>query len=148
MEFRKCCNYFFLIIGVEEKVFVEYNLLLVEKIVKYVNIMIDVFGKLVFIYKFLLKLKFSGYKVLVFSQMVRCFDILEDYFVYMRYFYERIDGRVRGNLRQVVIDRFSKFDFDRFVFLLCIRVGGLGINLIVVDIVIIFDFDWNFQNDI
>lgn len=66
MEFRKCCNYFFLINGVEDKVFLEYNLLLVEKIVKYVNIMIEVLGKFVFIYKFLFKLKFSGYKVFIF----------------------------------------------------------------------------------
>ena len=62
--------------------------------------------------------------------------------------YERIDGRIRGNLRQEAIDRFSKKDSDRFVFLLCTRAGGLGINLTAADTVIIYDSDWNPQNDL
>ena len=67
---------------------------------------------------------------------------------FSRYPYERIDGRVRGNLRQAAIDRFSKPDSDRFVFLLCTRAGGLGINLNAADTCIIFDSDWNPQNDL
>lgn len=67
---------------------------------------------------------------------------------FSRYPYERIDGRVRGNLRQAAIDRFSKPDSDRFVFLLCTRAGGLGINLTAADTCIIFDSDWNPQNDL
>lgn len=71
------------------------------------------------------------------------------FFVFFnRYLYERIDGRVRGNLRQAAIDRFSKPDSDRFVFLLCTRAGGLGINLTAADTCVIFDSDWNPQNDL
>lgn len=69
-------------------------------------------------------------------------------FFFHRYLYERIDGRVRGNLRQAAIDRFSKPDSDRFVFLLCTRAGGLGINLTAADTCVIFDSDWNPQNDL
>lgn len=69
-------------------------------------------------------------------------------FVVRSYLYERIDGRVRGNLRQAAIDRFSKPDSDRFVFLLCTRAGGLGINLTAADTCVIFDSDWNPQNDL
>ena len=65
-----------------------------------------------------------------------------------RYPFERIDGRIRGNLRQAAIDRFSKPDSDRFVFLLCTKAGGLGINLTAADTVIIYDSDWNPQNDL
>ena len=60
----------------------------------------------------------------------------------------RIDGNVRGDVRQASIDRFSKENSDRFVFLLCTRAGGLGINLTAADTVIIFDSDWNPQNDL
>ena len=77
--------------------------------------MIEASGKLVLIDKLLPKLKIGGHRVLVFSQMVRCLDILEDYLVHRRYPYERIDGRVRGNMRQAAIDRFCKPESDRFV---------------------------------
>lgn len=69
-------------------------------------------------------------------------------FFISRYPYERIDGRIRGNLRQAAIDRYSKPDSDRFVFLLCTKAGGLGINLTAADTVIIYDSDWNPQNDL
>lgn len=55
---------------------------------------------------------------------------------------------MRGNQRQAAIDRFCKPDSDRFVFLLCTRAGGLGINLTAADTCIIFDSDWNPQNDL
>ena len=56
--------------------------------------------------------------------MVRVLDILEDYLRWQRYSYERIDGHVKGNERQAAIDRYSRPDSDRFVFLLCTRAGG------------------------
>lgn len=68
--------------------------------------------------------------------------------MYSRYPFERLDGRIRGNLRQAAIDRFCKPDSDRFVFLLCTKAGGLGINLTAADTVIIYDSDWNPQNDL
>jgi hypothetical protein len=89
-----------------------------------------------------------GHKVLIFSQMVKILDLLETYFHYRGFLYERLDGSVRGNDRQSAIDRFSKPDSDRFAFLLCTRAGGVGINLTAADTVIIFDSDWNPQNDI
>uniref|UniRef100_A0A1X7TGY8 Helicase C-terminal domain-containing protein n=1 Tax=Amphimedon queenslandica TaxID=400682 RepID=A0A1X7TGY8_AMPQE len=74
--------------------------------------------------------------------------ILEDYLCMKGYLYERIDGQVHGTLRQAAIDGFSKPEYDRFVFLLCTRARGLGINLTAANTVIIYDSDWNPQNDI
>ncbi|KAJ8366948.1 hypothetical protein AAFF_G00336370 [Aldrovandia affinis] len=149
MELRKCCNHPYLITGAEEKIVAElrevYDPLAPDF---HLQALVRSAGKLVLLDKLLPRLKAAGHKVLIFSQMVRCLDILEDYLIHKRYLYERIDGRVRGNLRQAAIDRFSKPDSDRFVFLLCTRAGGLGINLTAADTCVIFDSDWNPQNDL
>uniref|UniRef100_A0AAQ5WYF6 DNA helicase n=1 Tax=Amphiprion ocellaris TaxID=80972 RepID=A0AAQ5WYF6_AMPOC len=149
MELRKCCNHPYLITGAEEKILESFKKCHSPDAPDFqLQAMIQAAGKLVLIDKLLPKLLAGGHKVLVFSQMVRCLDILEDYLIQRRYTYERIDGRVRGNLRQAAIDRFCKPDSDRFVFLLCTRAGGLGINLTAADTCIIFDSDWNPQNDL
>uniref|UniRef100_A0A673H7I6 Chromodomain-helicase-DNA-binding protein 7-like n=1 Tax=Sinocyclocheilus rhinocerous TaxID=307959 RepID=A0A673H7I6_9TELE len=149
MELRKCCNHPYLINGAEEKIMEEFRESHpLDRPEFHLQAMIQAAGKLVLIDKLLPKLKAGGHRVLIFSQMVRCLDILEDYLIQRRYPYERIDGRVRGNLRQAAIDRFSRPDSDRFVFLLCTRAGGLGINLTAADTCIIFDSDWNPQNDL
>uniref|UniRef100_A0A8C8AWJ3 Chromodomain helicase DNA binding protein 6 n=1 Tax=Otus sunia TaxID=257818 RepID=A0A8C8AWJ3_9STRI len=149
MELRKCCNHPYLINGAEEKILEDFRKTHSPEAPDFqLQAMIQAAGKLVLIDKLLPKLIAGGHKVLIFSQMVRCLDILEDYLIQSRYTYERIDGRVRGNLRQAAIDRFCKPDSDRFVFLLCTRAGGLGINLTAADTCIIFDSDWNPQNDL
>ncbi|XP_060897715.1 chromodomain-helicase-DNA-binding protein 6 isoform X2 [Labrus mixtus] len=149
MELRKCCNHPYLITGAEEKILESFRKCHSPDALDFqLQAMIQAAGKLVLIDKLLPKLLAGGHKVLVFSQMVRCLDILEDYLIQRRYTYERIDGRVRGNMRQAAIDRFCKPDSDRFVFLLCTRAGGLGINLTAADTCIIFDSDWNPQNDL
>ncbi|KAM8961534.1 chromodomain-helicase-DNA-binding protein 8 isoform 1-T1 [Pelodytes ibericus] len=149
MELRKCCNHPYLITGAEEKILSEFREATpVVPFDFHLQAMVRSSGKLVLIDKLLPKLRVGGHKVLIFSQMVRCLDILEDYLIQRRYLYERIDGRVRGNMRQAAIDRFSRPDSDRFVFLLCTRAGGLGINLTAADTCIIFDSDWNPQNDL
>ncbi|XP_066519392.1 chromodomain-helicase-DNA-binding protein 6 isoform X2 [Hoplias malabaricus] len=149
MELRKCCNHPYLITGAEEKILESFRKTHNPDAPDFqLQAMIQAAGKLVLIDKLLPKLIAGGHKVLIFSQMVRCLDILEDYLIQRRYTYERIDGRVRGNLRQAAIDRFCKVDSDRFVFLLCTRAGGLGINLTAADTCIIFDSDWNPQNDL
>ena len=74
-------------------------------------------------------------------------DILEEFCEIRGYACERLDGRVQGNDRQKAIDRFNKSP-DSFVFLLSTRAGGVGINLTAADTVVIFDSDWNPQNDV
>uniref|UniRef100_A0A671WJ05 Chromodomain helicase DNA binding protein 9 n=1 Tax=Sparus aurata TaxID=8175 RepID=A0A671WJ05_SPAAU len=149
MELRKCCNHPYLIKGAEEKILEDFREVYSPTAMDFhLQAMVQSAGKLVLIDKLLPKMKAGGHKVLIFSQMVRCLDILEDYLIQRRYLYERIDGRVRGNLRQAAIDRFSKPESERFVFLLCTRAGGLGINLTAADTCIIFDSDWNPQNDL
>merc|ERR1712038_1738285 len=105
-------------------------------------------GKLVLLSKMLKKLKETGHRVLIFSQMTKLLDLLEDFLDGEGYKYERIDGGITGTLRQDAIDRFNAPGAEQFVFLLSTRAGGLGINLYTADTVIIYDSDWNPHNDI
>ncbi|XP_063757064.1 chromodomain-helicase-DNA-binding protein 3 isoform X1 [Eleginops maclovinus] len=105
-------------------------------------------GKLTLLQKMLRKLKDQGHRVLVFSQMTKMLDLLEDFLDHEGYKYERIDGSVTGALRQEAIDRFNAPGACQFCFLLSTRAGGLGINLATADTVVIFDSDWNPHNDI
>ncbi|XP_073330820.1 chromodomain-helicase-DNA-binding protein 3 isoform X2 [Pagrus major] len=105
-------------------------------------------GKLTLLQKMLRKLKEQGHRVLVFSQMTKMLDLLEDFLDHEGYKYERIDGGVTGALRQEAIDRFNAPGACQFCFLLSTRAGGLGINLATADTVVIFDSDWNPHNDI
>ncbi|CAG0886234.1 unnamed protein product [Cyprideis torosa] len=148
MELRKCCIHPYLLNGAEDQIQDDWKTEHGHDENAYYKAMIQSSGKLVLVDKLLAKLKSSGHRVLIFSQMVRCLDILEDYLIYRKYPFERIDGRIRGNLRQAAIDRYCKPDSDRFVFLLCTKAGGLGINLTAADTVIIYDSDWNPQNDL
>jgi len=143
MELRKCCNHPWLIAGVEEK---EISDEVSDQ--EYMKKTIEASGKMVLLSKLLPKLKADGHKVLLFSQMINVLDIVQEYMEYMGWAYERLDGSIRGTERESAIDRFSKKDSNRFLFMLSTRAGGVGLNLTRADTVIIFDSDWNPQLDI
>lgn len=63
----------------------------------------------------------NAFRVLIFSQMTKMLDILEDYLEGEGYKYERIDGSITGNQRQEAIDRFNAPGAQQFVFLLSTR---------------------------
>ncbi|KAH9884642.1 SNF2 family DNA-dependent ATPase [Cubamyces lactineus] len=105
-------------------------------------------GKMVILDKLLKNMKAKGSRVLIFSQMSRMLDILEDYCLFRGYKYCRIDGGTAHDDRIVAIDEYNKPDSDKFIFLLTTRAGGLGINLTTADIVVLYDSDWNPQADL
>lgn len=105
-------------------------------------------GKMMLLDQLLTKLKRDGHRVLIFSQMVRMLDILGDYMDYRGHAYQRLDGTIAAAPRRIAIDHFNAPDSTDFCFLLSTRAGGLGINLMTADTVIIFDSDWNPQADL
>lgn len=64
-------------------------------------------GKFVLLQKMLRKLYDGGHRVLLFSQMTHMLDILEDLCENEGYFYERLDGSTKGQVRQDAIDRYN-----------------------------------------
>jgi chromodomain-helicase-DNA-binding protein 1 len=105
-------------------------------------------GKMVLLDKLLTRLRQDGHRVLIFSQMVRLLDILSDYMNLRGYPHQRLDGMVASDARKKSIAHFNAPGSLDFAFLLSTRAGGLGINLETADTVIIFDSDWNPQNDL
>merc|ERR1712012_396413 len=142
MELKKCANHPYLLPGPAEDAPIGPNGLFE------VNAMIKACGKLTLLKKMLDQLKIEGHRVLIFSQMTKMLDLLEDFLDGVNLRYERIDGGITGSMRQEAIDRFNKPNAEQFVFLLSTRAGGLGINLATADTVIIYDSDWNPHNDI
>ncbi|KAG5219667.1 transcription regulator [Salix suchowensis] len=105
-------------------------------------------GKMVLLDKLMVRLRQDGHRVLIFSQMVRMLDILSDYMSLRGYQHQRLDGMVSSDARKKSIAHFNAPGSPDFAFLLSTRAGGLGINLETADTVIIFDSDWNPQNDL
>eukprot|EP00933_Yihiella_yeosuensis_P081818 TRINITY_DN9549_c2_g3_i1.p1 TRINITY_DN9549_c2_g3~~TRINITY_DN9549_c2_g3_i1.p1 ORF type:complete len:811 (-),score=185.72 TRINITY_DN9549_c2_g3_i1:145-2577(-) len=103
-------------------------------------------GKVEALDRILSKLVKFGHKVLIFSQFTSVLDILEEYLKWKRLSCVRLDGQVAHAERRERIDRFNA-DPKLNVFLLSARAGGLGLNLQSADTVILFDLDWNPQND-
>ena len=145
MELRKVCDHPFLLRGVEER---DLPPEAWKDPAVYQQALIRSSGKFVLLDKLLPNLYENGHKVLIFSQLKGVLDLLERYLKGKEYLYERLDGSIKANERAAAIDRFSNNDFNRFVFLLSTRAGGVGVNLTRADTVIIFDSDWNPQNDL
>lgn len=137
MQLRKCCNHPYLFEGAEPGPPYTTDEHLVYNA-----------GKMLVLDKLLKRMQAQGSRVLIFSQMSRLLDILEDYCVFREYKYCRIDGSTAHEDRIAAIDDYNKPGSEKFVFLLTTRAGGLGINLTSADIVVLYDSDWNPQADL
>ncbi|XP_044301010.1 chromodomain-helicase-DNA-binding protein 2 isoform X4 [Varanus komodoensis] len=140
MELKKCCNHCFLIKAPEENEKENSQEMLLS--------LIRSSGKLILLDKLLTRLRERGNRVLIFSQMVRMLDILAEYLAIKHYPFQRLDGSIKGEIRKQALDHFNAEGSEDFCFLLSTRAGGLGINLASADTVVIFDSDWNPQNDL
>lgn len=143
VDLKKCCNHPFLFDSARE----EYQATtgVSEDIIS--NLVVTS-GKMVLLDKLLGRLKATGHRVLIFSQMVRVLDIISEYMDRKGYRHQRLDGSTPSQKRHQAMDRFNAPDSPDFAFLLSTRAGGLGINLATADTVLLFDSDWNPQNDL
>eukprot|EP00871_Galdieria_phlegrea_P003589 jgi/Galph1/4230/GphlegSOOS_G2877.1 len=149
MQLRKCCNHPYLFEEPPENFDVRVSSITeVEKCWKTTEDLVTCAGKLQLLDRLLPKLNKYGHQVLLYSQMTRMLDILEDYLHLRNYNYCRIDGSTSFEERQQTINRFNQHSSDIFVFLLSTRAGGLGINLVAADTVIFYDSDFNPQVDL
>lgn len=140
IELKKCCNHSLLTKPTEYESHTSQ--------MDHLQMLLRGSGKLVLLDKLLIRLRETGHRVLIFSQMVRMLDILAEYLQLRHFPFQRLDGGIKGELRKQALDHFNAEGSQDFCFLLSTRAGGLGINLATADTVIIFDSDWNPQNDL
>jgi SWI/SNF-related matrix-associated actin-dependent regulator of chromatin subfamily A member 5 len=137
MQLRKACLHPYVFEGVEETGSDEFGEHLVENS-----------GKLKFLDKLMPRIKKEKEQVLIFSQFKMMLDVLEDYLTMRGYKYCRLDGETELEDRELQIEDFSSPNTDKTVFLISTRAGGLGINLVTANHVVIYDSDFNPQIDL
>lgn len=144
VELKKCCNHPFLFESADHGYGGDSGITGSSKLER----VILSSGKLVILDKLLDRLHETNHRVLIFSQMVKMLDILAEYLSVKGFKYQRLDGSTKAEARHQAMEHFNAPGSDDFCFLLSTRAGGLGINLATADTVIIFDSDWNPQNDL
>ena len=134
MQLRKACNHPYLFEGIEKPNPPPNHLVIYSSKMRILDKLCNkLYGKS---------------QILIFSQMTRMLDILEDYCNERRYEYCRIDGETSLEARERMISEFTQKNSTKFIFLLSTRAGGLGLNLMTSDTVILYDSDWNPQVDL
>ncbi|XVF66812.1 hypothetical protein PTKIN_Ptkin10aG0067600 [Pterospermum kingtungense] len=104
-------------------------------------------GKMRALEKLMSSWALKGDKILLFSYSVRMLDILEKFLIRRGYCFSRLDGSTPTNLRQSLVDEFNSSP-SKQVFLISTRAGGLGLNLVSANRVVIFDPNWNPAQDL
>ncbi|KAK0659845.1 Chromodomain helicase hrp3 [Lasiodiplodia hormozganensis] len=143
MELKKASNHPYMFAGAEERMLAG-NYRREDQL----KALVTSSGKMMLLDRLLTKLKKDNHRVLIFSQMVKMLDILGDYLQLRGYQFQRLDGTITSGQRRQAIDHFNASESQDFCFLLSTRAGGLGINLMTADTVILFDSDWNPQADL
>ena len=137
VQLRKVCDHPYLFPGVEPSDAPELGDHLIKSC-----------GKMQFLDKLLQKSKADNSQTLIFSGFTSMLDILVDYCRFRDYKYCRLDGNTELEHRQNQIDDYTSPDTDKFIFLISTRAGGLGLNLMTANTVILYDSDWNPQMDL
>jgi ATP-dependent DNA helicase len=142
MQLRLCCDHPYLFFNpfmLDEEVEEEPD-----------ETLVTTSGKMMLLDSLLPELFKEGHKVLIFSQFKVQLDLLESYAEMRGWTCCRIDGDVKQADRHAQIQSFNKSEGEDAsnLFLLSTRAGGVGINLAAADTVILYDSDWNPQQDL
>ncbi|GMF14436.1 unnamed protein product [Phytophthora fragariaefolia] len=105
-------------------------------------------GKMIVLQKILGLWKEQSHRVLIFTQTRSMLDILESFMSRLGHACCRLDGTTGVAERQQRLDAFNAPNSELFAFLLTTRAGGIGVNLVGADRVVVFDPDWNPSTDV
>lgn len=86
----------------------------------------------------------TGHKVIIFSQFTSAFSILEPLLTEKKYEYFLLTGKTSAENRIDMANKFNDKDDNHKIFLVSLKAGGTGLNLVGADIVIHLDPWWNY----
>ncbi|KAH0788433.1 SNF2 family N-terminal domain containing protein [Histomonas meleagridis] len=138
---HRICNHPFLVKGAEQYYTGKYK-------ISRLQLLINCSSKLIFLDKILPIFRKEQRSVLIFSQRLKILKILDEYCQLKKYPHEILTGNMNDNEKDVAIKKFLDPTKDVFIFLISTRSGSEGLNLTKASITIIFDPDWNPQNDL
>ncbi len=138
MQLRKLCNHPYLVL--EDILSIPDDL--------YYKYLISSSGKMCVLDRLLKLLIPQNHKILIFSQMTTMMDILQGYIYNLGLGFYRLDGSIKAEDREMAIRSFNDNTSDCKIFLISTRAGGVGINLQAADTIILYDSDWNPQQDL
>lgn len=104
-------------------------------------------GKWKVLQKLLRFWKGENCKVLIFSSSVKLLDMLNDLMMQENYLYEYLHGGMSLEARSAAVDNFNN-NPQQFIFLISTRAGGVGLNIVSANKVVIFDPNWNPAHDL
>ena len=82
-------------------------------------------------------------RVVVVSNYTTVLDLVEKLCEQRGWRYGRLDGSVQAGNRQGLVKSFNPPTSDQFLFLLSAKAGGVGLNLIGANRLVLLDPDWN-----
>lgn len=110
-------------------------------------------GKMMVLHRLLMSIyQHTKDRVIIVSNYTTTLDMLQRYCVQQNFSTLRLDGRTKAEARSKLVHQFNRqpadrTDSDPFVFLLSSKSGGVGLNLIGGNRLILFDSDWNPATD-
>lgn len=130
MQLRKICQHPFLFDSVEDKMNPSGHIN---------DTLVRTSGKVELLSRILPKFFATGHRVLIFFQMTKVMDIMEDFLKMMGWKYLRLDGGTKNDERAGHVQMFNAPNSEYTVFILSTRAGGLGLNLQTADTVIMYN---------
>lgn len=138
---HRVCNHPFLVEGAEEWLLKTYEKTRSE-------MLIECCAKFQFLDKILPMIKKEDRSVLIFSQRIKILKLLTEYCELRNYTYSILDGTLSAEEKKTAINSFTNDEQNIFIFLISTKSGGEGLNLTRASVTIIFDPDWNPNNDL
>lgn len=86
----------------------------------------------------------NGHKVIIFSQFTSAFNLLGPIFNKKKYKYFVLTGKTSAEDRLEMANQFNLPEDEHKIFMVSLKAGGTGLNLVGADIVIHLDPWWNY----